>query len=128
MSLVVRTGEVNLGLLGPNGAGKTTSFYAMIVGLLRASNGDITIDGQSIDAAYAHPPPCAWGWATRRRKCRSFASSMSKNVRAVLEPQHDDAGQALAPAEIEHRLSAWLLTCAWTICATPGAGALRRRA
>ncbi|TAF80100.1 MAG: ATP-binding cassette domain-containing protein, partial [Curvibacter sp.] len=46
VSLSVRTGEV-VGLLGPNGAGKTTSFY-MIVGLLRASAGDITIDGQSI--------------------------------------------------------------------------------
>ena len=40
MSLTVRKGEV-VGLLGPNGAGKTTSFY-MIVGLVRASAGDIT--------------------------------------------------------------------------------------
>ena len=50
VSLVVRKGEV-VGLLGPNGAGKTTSFY-MIVGLVHASAGDITIDGQSI----AHMP------------------------------------------------------------------------
>jgi glutamate 5-kinase len=42
VSLAVKTGEV-VGLLGPNGAGKTTSFY-MIVGLVRASAGEITID------------------------------------------------------------------------------------
>ncbi|MBI3532676.1 MAG: ATP-binding cassette domain-containing protein [Burkholderiales bacterium] len=41
VSLTVRKGEV-VGLLGPNGAGKTTSFY-MIVGLVRASAGDITM-------------------------------------------------------------------------------------
>ena len=44
VSLAVGKGEV-VGLLGPNGAGKTTSFY-MIVGLVRASAGDITIDGR----------------------------------------------------------------------------------
>lgn len=52
VSLSVRTGEV-VGLLGPNGAGKTTSFYT-IVGLLRASAGEITIDGQSIEHMPIH--------------------------------------------------------------------------
>ena len=52
VSLAVRTGEV-VGLLGPNGAGKTTSFY-MIVGLLRASAGQITIDGQRIEHMPIH--------------------------------------------------------------------------
>ncbi|MEQ1658110.1 MAG: ATP-binding cassette domain-containing protein, partial [Hylemonella sp.] len=50
VSLTVRKGEV-VGLLGPNGAGKTTSFY-MIVGLVRASAGEILID----DEAVAHMP------------------------------------------------------------------------
>ena len=40
VSLAVDSGEV-VGLLGPNGAGKTTSFY-MIVGLVRADEGQIT--------------------------------------------------------------------------------------
>jgi len=50
VSLDVKKGEV-VGLLGPNGAGKTTSFY-MIVGLVRADAGEITIDGEPI----AHMP------------------------------------------------------------------------
>lgn len=39
-------GEV-FGLLGPNGAGKTTTIR-MIVGLIRMSEGDVTINGHSI--------------------------------------------------------------------------------
>lgn len=46
VDLAVRGGEV-VGLLGPNGAGKTTSFYIM-VGLIPASEGDVTFDEQSI--------------------------------------------------------------------------------
>jgi len=47
VSIAVQKGEV-VGLLGPNGAGKTTSFY-MIVGLVRADSGSITIDGRPTD-------------------------------------------------------------------------------
>lgn len=46
VSLQVKTGEV-IGLLGPNGAGKTTSFY-ILVGLIKADLGEITLDGKSI--------------------------------------------------------------------------------
>lgn len=46
VSLEFKTGEV-VGLLGPNGAGKTTSFY-MIVGLIAADSGKVTIDGRDI--------------------------------------------------------------------------------
>jgi lipopolysaccharide export system ATP-binding protein len=46
LSLEIATGEV-VGLLGPNGAGKTTSFY-MIVGLVRADGGTVTLDEQDI--------------------------------------------------------------------------------
>lgn len=52
VSLQVKTGEV-VGLLGPNGAGKTTSFY-MLVGLIKADDGDITLDGQSITHTPMH--------------------------------------------------------------------------
>lgn len=46
VSLKVKQGEV-VGLLGPNGAGKTTSFY-MIVGLVKADEGSIELDGESL--------------------------------------------------------------------------------
>jgi len=46
VSLSVSSGEV-VGLLGPNGAGKTTCFY-MIVGLVQADKGRVTIDGKDI--------------------------------------------------------------------------------
>ncbi len=45
-------GEI-VGLLGPNGAGKTTSFY-MIVGLIRADEGRITMDGRDLTGAAMH--------------------------------------------------------------------------
>lgn len=46
VSLHVNTGEV-VGLLGPNGAGKTTSFY-MMVGLIKADEGEILLDSKDI--------------------------------------------------------------------------------
>jgi ABC-2 type transport system ATP-binding protein len=46
LSLEVFAGEV-FGLLGPNGAGKTTTIR-MIVGLMRITNGDVLINGISI--------------------------------------------------------------------------------
>ncbi len=46
VSLSLTRGEV-VGLLGPNGAGKTTCFY-MIMGLIGADSGKITIDGEDV--------------------------------------------------------------------------------
>ena len=46
VSLNVKEGEV-VGLLGPNGAGKTTSFY-MIVGLIKANNGNVLLNDSNI--------------------------------------------------------------------------------
>lgn len=46
VSIDVEEGEI-VGLLGPNGAGKTTSFY-MIVGLIKADEGRIYLDGKDI--------------------------------------------------------------------------------
>lgn len=52
VSLDVSRGEV-VGLLGPNGAGKTTSFY-MIVGLVKADRGSITLGGEDITMLPIH--------------------------------------------------------------------------
>jgi ABC-2 type transport system ATP-binding protein len=43
VTFAVPTGQI-CGLLGPNGAGKTTLFR-LLMGILKASSGDITIDG-----------------------------------------------------------------------------------
>jgi lipopolysaccharide export system ATP-binding protein len=106
VSLTVCKGEV-VGLLGPNGAGKTTSFY-MIVGLVHASAGDITIDGLSI----AHMPihrRARLGLSYLPQEASIFRKlNVEDNVRAVLELQRDEAAKPLAKAEIERRLTALL--------------------
>ena len=52
ISLSVKSGEV-IGLLGPNGAGKTTSFY-MVVGLVSADHGSISIDNKNLSKMPIH--------------------------------------------------------------------------
>lgn len=49
ISFCVRKGEI-LGFLGPNGAGKTTTIK-MIMGLLKITSGNITIDGIDLSKA-----------------------------------------------------------------------------
>ncbi|MDI1245398.1 MAG: LPS export ABC transporter ATP-binding protein, partial [Rhodoferax sp.] len=93
--------------LGPNGAGKTTSFY-MIVGLVRASAGDITIDGQSVEHMPIHRR-ARLGLSYLPQEASIFRKlNVADNVRAVLELQHDAQGQALTEAEIEKRLTGLL--------------------
>ncbi|MFT4266993.1 MAG: LPS export ABC transporter ATP-binding protein [Xenophilus sp.] len=107
VSLDVRKGEV-VGLLGPNGAGKTTSFY-MIVGLVRADAGEITIDGERI----AHMPihrRARMGLSYLPQEASIFRKlNVEENVRAVLELQREPDGRGrLAPlprARIEERLT-----------------------
>ncbi|HIQ07387.1 MAG TPA: ATP-binding cassette domain-containing protein, partial [Thiotrichaceae bacterium] len=52
ISIHVNSAEV-VGLLGPNGAGKTTCFY-MIVGLVTADKGSITIDDDDLTSLPIH--------------------------------------------------------------------------
>lgn len=52
VSIDVYRGEV-VGLLGPNGAGKTTSFY-MMVGLVKADSGKITLSGDDLTTFPIH--------------------------------------------------------------------------
>tara|TARA_R110001599_G_scaffold65838_2_gene185935 strand:+ start:186586 stop:187311 length:726 start_codon:yes stop_codon:yes gene_type:complete len=52
VSLEIESGQV-VGLLGPNGAGKTTCFY-MIIGIIRADRGTITIDGEDLTNLTMH--------------------------------------------------------------------------
>lgn len=107
VSLSVQKGEV-VGLLGPNGAGKTTSFY-MIVGLVRADAGKISIDGQPVEHMPIHRR-ARLGLSYLPQEASIFRKlTVEENVRAVLELQLDDAGKPLSHARIKARLDALLL-------------------
>ncbi|MCX7259331.1 MAG: LPS export ABC transporter ATP-binding protein [Burkholderiales bacterium] len=102
VSIAVQKGEV-VGLLGPNGAGKTTSFY-MIVGLVRADSGSITIDGKSVTDLPIHRRS-RLGLSYLPQEASIFRKlNVEDNVRAVLELQRDDKDHPLGEAEIEKRL------------------------
>jgi len=102
VSLTVESGTV-VGLLGPNGAGKTTCFY-MVVGLVPLDSGSITLDGKSIDHLPIHRR-ARMGLSYLPQEASVFRRlSVEENVRAVLELQTDERGQALTRAAIDERL------------------------
>ena len=104
--LSVRSGEV-VGLLGPNGAGKTTSFY-MIVGLVRADAGEITIEGRRVERLPIHQRS-RLGLSYLPQEASIFRKlTVEENIRAVLELQIDPDGKALKPALIEELLGGLL--------------------
>jgi lipopolysaccharide export system ATP-binding protein len=106
VSLAVDKGEV-VGLLGPNGAGKTTSFY-MIVGLVRADGGEISIDGRSVEHMPIHRRS-RLGLSYLPQEASIFRKlNVEENVRAVLELQRDADGKSLPRAEVERRLTGLL--------------------
>ena len=104
--LSVDAGEV-VGLLGPNGAGKTTSFY-MIVGLVRADAGEITIEGQRVDRLPIHRRS-RMGLSYLPQEASIFRKlNVEENIRAVLELQLDGNGKPLRAAKIDEQLEALL--------------------
>jgi lipopolysaccharide export system ATP-binding protein len=106
VSISVAKGEV-VGLLGPNGAGKTTSFY-MIVGLVRADAGTISIDGVSVENMPIHRR-ARMGLSYLPQEASIFRKlNVADNVRAVLELQEDSRGLALDKSTIETRLDGLL--------------------
>ena len=95
-SLDIESGEV-IGLLGPNGAGKTTSFY-MIVGLIAADAGSITLDGAELRHRPIHERARA-GIGYLPQEASIFRKmTVEQNIRAILEIRLKDN------AEIEQRL------------------------
>jgi len=88
----IKQGEV-VGLLGPNGAGKTTCFY-MVVGLIEADGGRITLDGQDITGLPMHAR-ARLGIGYLPQEPSVFRRlSVAENVLAVLELRKDlDADQ-----------------------------------
>lgn len=104
--LAVDSGEV-VGLLGPNGAGKTTSFY-MIVGLVRADAGQISIEGQRVERLPIHRRS-RLGLSYLPQEASIFRKlTVEENIRAVLELQVGSDGKPLRGAQIEQLLESLL--------------------
>jgi len=83
VSLTVHRGEV-VGLLGPNGAGKTTCFY-MVVGLVQADGGKITLDDHDMTRANMHKR-ARLGLGYLPQEASVFRRlSVSDNILAILE-------------------------------------------
>lgn len=83
VSLEVHAGQI-VGLLGPNGAGKTTSFY-MIIGLVKADNGLVFINGEEISNSPMHDR-ARKGLGYLPQESSIFRKlTVSENILAILE-------------------------------------------
>ncbi|MBT5094627.1 MAG: LPS export ABC transporter ATP-binding protein, partial [Halobacteriovoraceae bacterium] len=86
VSLKVSQGEI-VGLLGPNGAGKTTSFY-MMVGLVKADEGSIEMDGNDLTTFPIHVRALE-GVGYLPQEASIFRDlSVEANIFSVLENRH----------------------------------------
>lgn len=86
-SIYINGGEV-IGLLGPNGAGKTTSFY-MMVGLIPADNGKITLDDKDISKFPVHAR-AQLGINYLPQEASIFRKlTVAQNIMAILELRPD---------------------------------------
>jgi len=87
VSLSIQSGEI-VGLLGPNGAGKTTCFY-MIVGLVEADKGKISIDGEDLTNLPMHGR-ARKGIGYLPQEASVFRKlSVKDNLMAILETRKD---------------------------------------
>lgn len=101
ISLSIGQGSI-VGLLGPNGAGKTTSFY-MIVGLVRADAGEVSIDDQDLTHAAMHRRARA-GIGYLPQEASIFRKlSVADNILAILETRKD-LGKAQRRQQLEQLL------------------------
>ncbi|MDY6840078.1 MAG: LPS export ABC transporter ATP-binding protein [Pseudomonadota bacterium] len=101
VSLEIRSGEI-VGLLGPNGAGKTTCFY-MIVGLVPADRGRVTIDSRDITPLPMHGR-ARQGIGYLPQEASVFRKlSVRDNIMAILETR-----RGLGKAEREDKLEGLL--------------------
>ncbi len=99
VSLKVKQGEV-VGLLGPNGAGKTTCFY-MIVGLIPADTGQITIDGHDVTNKPVNLR-AKQGIGYLPQDASIFRKlSVADNISAILE-MRTDLDKKMRRTELEH--------------------------
>ena len=88
ITLTVQRGEI-VALMGPNGAGKTTSFY-MIMGLIEADHGSITLDGQDItDLPMYQRARLGVGYLPQEQSIFR-GLTVEENIKAIVELTEDD--------------------------------------
>ncbi|MCK9529557.1 MAG: LPS export ABC transporter ATP-binding protein [Gammaproteobacteria bacterium] len=101
VSLHINSGEV-VGLLGPNGAGKTTCFY-MVVGLVPADQGTITLEGRDLTRLPMHER-ARLGIGYLPQEASVFRKlTVADNIMAILETRKE-----LTPQQREQRLDGLL--------------------
>lgn len=87
VSLEVNSGQI-VGLLGPNGAGKTTCFY-MIVGLVKADGGKVSINDKDLTHEPMHGRARA-GVGYLPQEASIFRKlSVTENILAILETRKE---------------------------------------
>lgn len=87
VSLTIEQGQI-VGLLGPNGAGKTTCFY-MIVGLVRADSGKVSLDDQDLTDSPIHQR-ASYGLSYLPQDSSIFRTlTVEQNILAILETRKD---------------------------------------
>ncbi|SDS86127.1 lipopolysaccharide export system ATP-binding protein [Halopseudomonas xinjiangensis] len=87
VSVAIHSGEV-VGLLGPNGAGKTTCFY-MIVGLVKADEGNILINDVDVTKLPMHGR-ARQGIGYLPQEASIFRKlTVGQNIMAILETRKD---------------------------------------
>ncbi|MBL4796256.1 MAG: LPS export ABC transporter ATP-binding protein [Oleispira sp.] len=87
VTIEVNSGQI-VGLLGPNGAGKTTCFY-MIVNLVQADKGTVSIDGKDISHLPMHGR-AQQGIGYLPQEASIFRKlSVADNIMAILETRKD---------------------------------------
>ena len=95
VSLSIDSGQI-VGLLGPNGAGKTTCFY-MIIGIISADQGGITINGRDITPLTMHERARRGIGYLPQEPSIFRRLTVGDNILAILETRSDlDKEQRLA--------------------------------
>ncbi len=87
VSLSIESGQI-VGLLGPNGAGKTTCFY-MIVGLVKADGGSISLNSADLTGLPIHAR-AQQGLGYLPQDSSIFRTlTVAENILAILETRKD---------------------------------------
>jgi lipopolysaccharide export system ATP-binding protein len=123
VALELHRGEA-VGLLGPNGAGKTTCFY-MVIGLVPADSGTITIDGIDLTPLPMYRR-ARLGLGYLPQEASIFRGlSVENNIRAVLELVEPD--RTARAQRLDELLSEFSITHLRRAPATALSGGERRR-